>query len=107
MLLHRRLVALLLVVLSAAPALAQGRNERWVATWATALVARAQPGPGRGQGPGGPTAPAVPPAANPPAANPPAPAAVAPSGGPPATPPAGAPPAGARQGGPGGQPAVT
>jgi lysophospholipase L1-like esterase len=39
----------------AAPALSQQRNaERWVATWATALVSRPLPGTGAPAGPGGP-----------------------------------------------------
>src|SRR5688572_17781023 len=60
-----RPIALFLVLAMAGPALAQNRaNEKWVATWATALVARAQPGAGggRGQGPAAaaPQAPAGP-----------------------------------------------
>lgn len=44
MLLSRRFIALALVLFIASPAFAQARrNEKWVATWATALVARAQP----------------------------------------------------------------
>src|SRR6187399_1258019 len=44
MLLRRRFIALALVLFIASPAFAQARrNEKWVATWATALVARAQP----------------------------------------------------------------
>ena len=65
---NRRFIAFALVLVIAAPALGQTRgNEKWVATWATALVARVQPppppagappqaaapGPGRG-GRGGP-----------------------------------------------------
>lgn len=90
----RRALALLLVLLTAAPALAQTRaTDTWVATWATALVAGGQPG-GRGRGAG--PAPQAP-AAAPPAA---APAAQAPPATPPAAPaaPAGAGPG--RQGGP-------
>ena len=72
--LTRRSLVLTLVLITAAPSFAQTRRaEHWVATWATALVARAQP-QGRGQGPGGPpaaaaragqapAAPATPPAA--------------------------------------------
>jgi lysophospholipase L1-like esterase len=92
--LKRRLLVLVLALATAVPALAQTRaNEKWVATWATALVARqpAQPGAGRGQGPA-------------PAATAPAPASA--PGGQAATPPA-APAAAGRQGGPGGQPPVT
>ena len=90
MLLKRRLVAVLLVLLTAVPALGQSTSEKWVATWATALVARAQPqaGGGRGQGPAA--------AATATAQTPGAPA--------PAT---GAPPVAGRQGGPAGQPPVT
>ena len=61
--LTRRLVVLALVLLTAIPAAAQNpASEKWVATWATALVARAQPAPppagapaaaGRQGGPGG------------------------------------------------------
>jgi len=57
-----RLLAALLAVAVAAPALAQGKGEKWVATWATALVSRPLPGPrAGGPGPGGgPTvAPAI------------------------------------------------
>ena len=44
MLLRRRFIALALVIFIASPAFAQARrNDKWVATWATALVARAQP----------------------------------------------------------------
>src|SRR5688572_25099690 len=88
----RRVLALLLVLVIAAPALAQNRSDKWVATWATALVARAQPGGARGQG----AAPAAPQA----------PVAAAPQA------PAGAPTGqaaaqGGRAGGPGGQAPVT
>lgn len=41
MLVSRRLIVFALVFLTIAPVLGQSRNERWVATWATALVARA------------------------------------------------------------------
>ena len=94
MLLKRRLLALVLVLVTAAPLSAQNRRpDNWVATWATALVARAQPQGGRGRGAGAPpAAPAAAPAAQ---APPVAPAAPAP------------PPAAGRQGGPGGQPPVT
>ncbi len=81
MLAIKRVCVLAVVVLIAVPALGQNRRgEQWVATWATALVARpVQQGPPRGQGP----APAAPQA---PAATP-APAAPAASGpgGPPST----------------------
>ena len=91
-----------LLALLALPAAAQDRRgDHWVATWATALVARPQPAAGRGQGP----AQGAPASAAAPAAAPGAPAA----GAPPAAP-AGAPPAaagGGRQGGPGGQPPLT
>jgi lysophospholipase L1-like esterase len=92
-----RVLALLLALAIAAPALAQNRsNEKWVATWATALVARAQPGGARGQGPAA-VAPSLPAATAP---------AQGPAGAPPA--PAGPPAAAAgRGGGPGGQPPVT
>lgn len=44
-----------LALIQATPAVAQNpTGERWVATWATALVARGLPGPGRGQGLGAP-----------------------------------------------------
>jgi lysophospholipase L1-like esterase len=97
MTLTARLVALALVVSTAVPAFAQnGREPRWVATWATALVARAQGqggfGGGRGQGPV--AQPATPPAAQP------APiAAPAPPSGPPAAAPVAAAPPGAGRGG--------
>lgn len=91
-----RLLTALLALAMATPALAQSRNEKWVATWATALVSRPLPGPragGPGPGAGGPSvapaivlpnapaagaAPAAP--AAPPAAGPAAPAA-GPAGG--------------------------
>ncbi len=78
----KRALLLAIAVLTAVPALAQNRRgEQWVATWATALVARpVQQGGARGQGP----APAAPQAA----AVAPAPAA-APSAGAPAAPPGG------------------
>src|SRR5262245_65356821 len=61
MTLTARLAALALVALTAVPALAQkSRESQWIATWATALVARAQgqggPGAGRGQAPVSPPA---------------------------------------------------
>jgi lysophospholipase L1-like esterase len=85
---------LFLVLAIAAPGFAQTRaNEKWVATWATALVARPQPGGARGQG-----AAATP-------AQPPTGAAQTPAG-PAAAPASVASPAG-RAGGPGGPPAVT
>ena len=93
MTLRRRVMALALLLLTAAPILAQNKkNERWVATWATALVARPLPQVGgRGLGPGGPPAPTAPSAsASTPApsgaapaapAGPPAPTQAAPGGG--------------------------
>jgi lysophospholipase L1-like esterase len=85
--LTRRCFVVAIAVLTAVPALAQNRRgEQWVATWATALVARpiqqggVQQGGAREQGPA-PAAPQVPAgapaaaAANPPAASAPAPAA--------------------------------
>ena len=86
----KRVLAVLLVLLVAVPAFAQERRgEHWVATWATALVARPQPA-GRGAGPGGPgPAPGGPGAAplGAPGAPPPAGAVGAPApGGPPAGP---------------------
>jgi lysophospholipase L1-like esterase len=99
MLMIRRLITLALILLVAAPAIAQTRRtDHWVATWATALVQRAQPAAGagnRGPGPGGGPAATAP--AQPPAAAPASSAAPAPSTAPPP----------ARQGGPGGQAAVT
>src|SRR6185503_281536 len=92
-----RVLTLALVVSMAVPAFAQnGREAHWVATWATALVARAQgqggPGGGRGQGPvAQPAAPVGAPSAS-------APAPVVPSGPPAAAPTAPAPPAGGRGG---------
>jgi lysophospholipase L1-like esterase len=86
---NTRLIAIALVGLTVAPALAQNRkSEHWVATWATALVARPLPaaGAGRALGPGGPPAPAPPQAA---------PSGPAPTAPPPAGPPA-------AQAGPGG-----
>ena len=82
-----RLFVPLLVVVTATSAAAQSRGEKWVATWATALVSRPLPGP-RGGGPGAApaTAPAPAPgpggatAAAPPTAGAPAPGA-APAGG--------------------------
>jgi lysophospholipase L1-like esterase len=89
----KRVLVVAIAVLTAVPALAQSRRgEQWVATWATALVARpVQQGGARGQGP----APAAPQAG----AVVPAPAA--PGGAPAAAPPAGA-PAGPPGGGRGG-----
>jgi len=82
--LTRRVLVLGIAVLTAAPALGQSRREQWVATWATALVARpVQQGAPRGQGP----APAVaaPPALGPGGPPPPTaatgPAPAAPGGG--------------------------
>jgi lysophospholipase L1-like esterase len=66
------LLVVLALVQVTSPALAQtASGDRWVATWATALVARGLPAPGRGQGPGVPPAPAA-------AAGVPAPATPAP-----------------------------
>ena len=88
-----RLITVLLTLVLAAPAIAQSKGDKWVATWATALVSRPLPGP-RGGGPGGPPpgatapAPAAAPAA-PPTGAPAGPAPAAPGGGrgfvPPAT----------------------
>ena len=59
----KRALVFVVAVLVAVPALAQNRREQWVATWATALVARpVQQGTPRGQGPA-PAAPQGPPAA--------------------------------------------
>ena len=93
----RRVLVLAIAVLTAAPAFGQSRREQWVATWATALVARpVQQGAPRGQGP----APAAPQAsAAAPAAA--APLALGPGGPPPptaATGPAPAAPGGGRGG---------
>ena len=89
-----RLLTVLLAFAMASPAVAQSRNEKWVATWATALVSRPLPGPrGGGPGPGGPpVAPAIvlPPSGAPAAGAPPAP----PAASAPATPPVAAAPAG-------------
>jgi lysophospholipase L1-like esterase len=89
-----RLLTVLLALVMAAPVLAQSKGEKWVATWATALVSRPLPGPrGGGPGPGGPpVAPAivVPPSGAPAAGAAPAPAtAAAPAVAAPAGPPAG------------------
>src|SRR5262247_2033003 len=82
----RRVMTLALVLLTASPAFAQNKKtEHWVATWATALVARPLPA-ARGAGPGGP-----PPAAPPAVAVTPAPSGPAPA-------PQAAPPAGGRGG---------
>jgi lysophospholipase L1-like esterase len=70
-----RALIVALILLTALPAASQDRGERWVATWATALVARALPQPGgRGQGPGGPPASAQPAPTPAPAVTPAAPA---------------------------------
>ncbi|HEY6507727.1 MAG TPA: SGNH/GDSL hydrolase family protein [Vicinamibacterales bacterium] len=62
----RYLLVVLALVQATLPAQAQNASgDRWVATWATALVARGLPGAGRGQGPG--------PGGPPPAATTPAP----------------------------------
>lgn len=95
--LNRRLLTLALIIGGALPAAAQNAGgDQWVATWATALVARAQPAAGSGRGQGQAPSPATAPA----------PLAPAPQSAAPAGPPRGAAPAG-RQGGPGGQPPVT
>ena len=84
-----RLLTFLLACAMASPALAQSKGEKWVATWATALVSRPLPGPrAGGPGPGGP--PAAPAVAAPPSG---APAAAPPA---PAPTPAPAPPGGGR-----------
>ena len=41
----RRLLTVLLTLVLAAPAIAQSKGDKWVATWATALVSRPLPGP--------------------------------------------------------------
>jgi lysophospholipase L1-like esterase len=86
-----RWLALALVASSGIPVLAQsGQGQHWVATWATALVARGQgPGAGGGRGPG-PAASAPP---------------VTPATAPAATAGPGAAPPGPRAGGRGGPPA--
>ncbi len=92
------LLACGLALLVALPALGQSRSgDRWVASWATALVARpVGQGPGgRGQGPAAPAAQPAAPAAAPGSA----PATPAPPSGPPtAAPAAPAPPGGGRGG---------
>jgi len=76
-----RLIASALVLFVAAPVFAQGnRSDHWVATWATAVVGRPQPG--TAPQPGG-----APPPAAAPAAAPAAGAAGARQGGPPPQPP--------------------
>ena len=74
-----RLLTALLTLAIASPALADSKGDKWVATWATALVSRPLPGPrAGGPGPGGgpPVAPAVvvPPSGAPATGAPPAPA---------------------------------
>ena len=83
----KRMMTVALLLLLAAPAFAQTKKtEHWVATWATALVARPLPA-ARGAGPGGPPAPApAPPSA---ATAPSGPTPVAPGPAPQAGPPAG------------------
>ena|SRR5947207_2899317 len=56
-----RLLTALVALAIAAPALAQSKSDKWVTTWATALVSRPLPGPrAGGPGPGGPpVAPAI------------------------------------------------
>ncbi len=84
----KRLVVFAIALVVSVPALAQNRREQWVATWATALVARpVQQGGPRGQGPA-PAAPQTPTAT--PAT--PAPPALGSGGPPPPTAPTGAPP---------------
>ena len=82
----RLLVAMLALAITS-PAVAQSKGDKWVATWATALVSRPLPGPrAGGPGPGGPPlAPGgvVPPSGSPAPSTPPAPVAA------PAGPPAG------------------
>src|SRR5262245_42356193 len=83
----RRVMAIALVLLTAVPAFAQNKKpEHWVATWATALVARPVP-VARGAGPGAPPAPAPPAPA--PTTTPSGPAPAAPAPAPPAGPPGG------------------
>src|SRR5512134_2590898 len=82
-----RLLTVVLALAMAAPAVAQSKNEKWVATWATALVSRPLPGPrAGGPGPGGP--PVAPAIVLPPSGAPAAPATAAPPAAP-AAPPAG------------------
>src|SRR6187549_3078533 len=92
------LLACGLALFVALPALGQSRSsDRWVASWATALVARplGQGPGGRGQGPAAPAAQPAAPAAAPSGA----PATTAPPSGPPAAGPAApAPPGGGRGG---------
>jgi lysophospholipase L1-like esterase len=80
-----RVFVLAVALITAMPALAQNRRgEHWVATWATALVARpVQQGGARGQGPAPAVAQAPPPAAAaaPAAPTPPGAAPAAPAGG--------------------------
>jgi len=88
-----RVVALAIAVSTAVPAFAQnGRGPQWVATWATALVARAQGAGGVGGRGQGPVATPPPPAAQPT----PSSTAAVPSGPPVAAP--AAPPGGGRGG---------
>jgi hypothetical protein len=76
-----RFLTALLALALASPAVAQSKNEKWVATWATALVSRPLPGPrGGGPGPGGP--PVAPAIVLPPSGAPAAPATTAPPAGP-------------------------
>ena len=81
-----RLLTALLALAIAAPALAQSKGDKWVATWATALVSRPLPGPrAGGPGPGGPPiapAVAVPPSGAPAPAPAPAAAPAGPAAGP-------------------------
>jgi lysophospholipase L1-like esterase len=82
-----RLVVVTTALLIAVPAFAQSRREQWVATWATALVARPvqQGGSPRGQGPA-PAAPQPVAAAPAPASAGSAPAPTTPAGPTPAAP---------------------
>jgi lysophospholipase L1-like esterase len=88
---HKRIAALILVLVAVTPAGAQTRRaaEHWVTTWATAVVARPQPAAG-GRGQAGGPAPGVNQGA--PAVSA-APAAAAPAAQPPATAVTGLPPA--------------
>jgi lysophospholipase L1-like esterase len=75
-----RIVAFVAAVVVAGPAVSQPRaDERWVATWATALVSRPLPSPAAAAAPGAPPPNAAAPAAPAPSAAPPAAAAAAPA----------------------------
>jgi lysophospholipase L1-like esterase len=88
-----RLLTALFILAIASPALAQSKGDKWVATWATALVSRPLPVPrAGGPGPGGPPlAPAgvVSPSGSPAPAPAPAPATLPAPVAAPAGPPAG------------------